>query len=115
MDGHAIARVRPGRGWGSEAAIERFAEELHKRGPIEWDPIAADIVRSATGLSGPAASLLLAGLPRIDSYENNFLPSATRERLGLKVAEARAAANELKALSTPERLTALDARSGSVR
>ena len=104
-----VSEERPGPGWGDEKTIERFLATLEKRGPVPWDPAAVDLLQRHTGLGRAAAALLLVTLPSIDSYEHNFLPAATREQIGIKLTDAKAARDELKALTRPERLAILDA------
>jgi hypothetical protein len=104
-----INEERPGRGWGDEKAIETALASLSRRGPVGWDPTAVQVLQDQTGLSRAAASLLLATMPAIDSYEHNFLSSETRQILDIKVGEAKAARDQLKSLSVSQRLTILDA------
>ncbi|WP_406065750.1 DNA-binding protein [Streptomyces sp. NBC_01077] len=60
---------------------------------------AAEEFSRLTGASGALARLVLVGMPDIDSWENNFLPAELRKTLGLKVAEAGHARDELRALT----------------
>ena len=99
---------RRAKGWGDDKSIGRLAANLERRGPIAWDPAAVACIQERTGLSWAASSLLLAGLPNLDSTEHNFLDAQTREILGIKLTEANAARGQLKALTGAERLAILD-------
>ncbi|MDH6115151.1 hypothetical protein P3T36_004070 [Kitasatospora sp. MAP12-15] len=83
----------------SAAALAEAAE----RGPAPWFPAAAERFAELTGVSGGLAGLVVAALPQLDSYQRNFLPLATRARLGLKVADAAVAKEELRGLDVPLR------------
>jgi hypothetical protein len=107
-DSSLVSEERRGPGWGDNRSIERFLEDLRRRGPIPWDPAAVTRLQELTGLSRAAAALLLATLPGIDSYEHNFLDSTVRETLGIKLTEANAARGQLKTLKTSTRLALLD-------
>jgi hypothetical protein len=72
-------------------------------GASAGDAETVDRLVGLTGLARAEASLLLAGLPRIDSTLHNFLDSGTREVLGLKVAEAASAKPALAALPAASR------------
>ena len=74
-------------------------ETLLNQGGPEWDPTAAERFAEATGWSLPAAKILLAGMPNLDSWEHNWLPKDLREFLGLKVAEANTAQKFLRGLT----------------
>ncbi|MEV6332042.1 DNA-binding protein [Streptomyces sp. NPDC051909] len=72
-------------------------------------PEAAEEFSRLTGVSGALARIVLAGMPDVDSWENNFLPSELRKMLGLKVAEAGHARDELRALTVEVRRALLAA------
>ncbi|MGF1426771.1 DNA-binding protein [Kitasatospora sp. LaBMicrA B282] len=71
-----------------------------EREPAPWFPAAAARFADLTGVTATMATLLLAGLPRIEDWQRNFLPAETRALLGLKVADAAAAREELRRLDT---------------
>ncbi|MFH9727589.1 DNA-binding protein [Streptomyces sp. NPDC017254] len=79
--------------------LTSFLREANSRGEVPFLPEAAEEFSRLTGVSGALARLVLVGMPEIDSWENNFLPSELRKTLGLKVAEAGHARQELRALS----------------
>lgn len=91
-------------GWGGRKRIHELLELIRTRGPAPWNVDAVGELVAKTGLTRAEAGLLLAGLPRIDSTDHNFLDSGTREVLGLKVAEAGSARPALAALTTAARL-----------
>ncbi len=67
-------------------------------GSPAWDAADAEKLASATGLTRAEASLVLAGLPRLDRYESDFLGKELRERLGLKASDAKVARESLKSI-----------------
>jgi len=79
------------------AAVESFLETLQARGPYAWDPARAAQLASRTGMSIHEAKLVLAGFPSFWSGDKNFLPTALRETLDMKVADATAARITLQA------------------
>lgn len=82
----------------SPARLAAWAAALRRERPA---PPAAELIDRAAALVGcerGVAALLLAGLPGYNSYEHNFLPKELREALGLKVAEATAARDQLRGL-----------------
>ncbi|WP_308249920.1 DNA-binding protein [Sphaerisporangium fuscum] len=86
-------------GEGREAGwLSASLGELAARGPAPWRPEAAEEFARLTGVSATLARLVTAGLPNIGGYEQNFLPKAARATLGLKVAEAAIAKDELRQL-----------------
>lgn len=82
-----------GPGW-----LAAFLREAAAHGPAPFHPGAADTFARLTGVSGALARLVVAGLPHIDGWERNFLPSDLRTALGLKAADASAARDELRQL-----------------
>ncbi|MFI6901498.1 hypothetical protein ACIBKY_09560 [Nonomuraea sp. NPDC050394] len=96
-------------GWATPRTLAAFVDRLRERGPAEHDPEAVELLCAETGLGRPAAALLLAGLPGLDSWGRDFLPAESREVLGLKPAEAVVARDELKPLTRQERRDLLDA------
>ncbi|MFI0827469.1 DNA-binding protein [Streptomyces roseolus] len=85
----------PARGAGWAAA---FLKKAEARGAAPFPPAAAEEFGRLTGASRALSGLVLAGMPGIDSHENNFLPLELRKTLGLKVAEAGHARDELRGL-----------------
>ncbi|MGW6413673.1 DNA-binding protein [Streptomyces sp. NPDC055055] len=82
-----------GAGW-----LTAFLAEAADRPEAPFLPERAEEFGRLTGVSAALARLVLAGLPEVDSWENNFLPAELRKTLGLKVAEAAHARDELRAL-----------------
>ncbi|MFJ6520602.1 DNA-binding protein [Streptomyces filamentosus] len=85
------------RGRGADWAAA-FLKEAEARGAAPFPPGAAEEFGRLTGASRALAGLVLTGMPQVDSHENNFLPVELRKTLGLKVAEAAQARDELRAL-----------------
>ncbi|WCD90433.1 hypothetical protein KPP03845_106861 [Streptomyces xanthophaeus] len=83
--------------------LAAFLAEAADRGPAPFVPEAAEEFARLTGVSAALSRLVLAGLPHVDSYEHNFLPTALRTALGLKAALAAQARDELKGLDTAVR------------
>ncbi|MFG2111882.1 DNA-binding protein [Streptomyces sp. NPDC048718] len=79
--------------------LTAFLKEAGARGPAPFAAEAAEEFARLTGATGALARIVVVGMPGIDSWENNFLPAELRKTLGLKVAEARLARDELRALS----------------
>ncbi|MEO3788226.1 DNA-binding protein [Actinocorallia sp. B10E7] len=73
-------------------------EEAAARGPAPWFPEAAEEFARLTGVTATTAKLVVAGLPRVDTWERSFLPAEVRRALGVKVAEADLAKDELRKL-----------------
>ncbi|MFF9198361.1 DNA-binding protein [Streptomyces sp. NPDC014779] len=89
--------------------LARFLEEARARGEAPFVPEAAEEFGRLTGVSGALARILLVGLPDVDSWETNFLPTELRKTLGLKVAEAGQAREELRTLPVEVRRAVLAA------
>ncbi|MFC6594255.1 DNA-binding protein [Kitasatospora paranensis] len=81
----------------------RLLAEVSARGPAPWFPAAAEEFARLTGLTGTMAALVVAGLPQIEAYERSFLPTADRTLLGLKVADAAVAKDELRTVAAGTR------------
>ncbi|MET7694300.1 DNA-binding protein [Streptomyces sp. NPDC005483] len=75
--------------------IRTFLTELAERGPAPWFPEAAEEFARLTGVTETVARLVVAGLPGIDVYERSFLKPETRTLIGVKVAPAAVAKDEL--------------------
>ncbi|MGP3689968.1 DNA-binding protein [Streptomyces sp. IBSNAI002] len=90
----------PGRGpdW-----LARFLTEAADRGPAPFVPEAAEEFARLTGVPGALARLLIAGLPSVDMWWNNFLTPELRTLLGLKAGEAAHARDELRSLEVAVR------------
>lgn len=82
-----------GSGW-----LTAFLGAAAEHGPAPFLPAAAEEFSRLTGVSGALAKLVVAGLPYVDSYERNFLPTELRTALGLKAADVAYARDELKNL-----------------
>ncbi|MEV6205502.1 DNA-binding protein [Kitasatospora sp. NPDC051914] len=82
-------------GDGRAAALLAYAAD---REPAPWFPEAAARFAELTGVTVTMASLVVSGMPRIEMWERNFLPSETRAMLGLKVTDAAVARDELRSL-----------------
>jgi len=83
---------------GEETAVGRvgaFLAELAQRGPAPWFPEAAEEFARLTGVTDTMARLIVAGLPGIDVYERSFLSAEARTLIGVKVAPAAVAKDEL--------------------
>ncbi|MER5625065.1 DNA-binding protein [Streptosporangium sp. NPDC002544] len=78
--------------------LGEFLGELAGRGPAPWRPEGAEEFARLTGVTATTARLVVAGLPYVDTYQRNFLPSDVRTALGLKAAEAAVAKDELHRL-----------------
>ncbi|MFC5644851.1 DNA-binding protein [Kitasatospora cinereorecta] len=79
------------------------------REPAPWFPEAAARFAELTGVTATMAALVVAGLPHVEGWERNFLPPETRALLGLKVADAAVARDELRALNAATRRALLAA------
>ncbi|BFV61062.1 DNA-binding protein [Kitasatospora sp. CMC57] len=93
---------------GADGSVAALLAEAAVRGPAPWHPEAAERFAELTGVTPTMAVLVTAGLPGIDAHDRNFLPTETRTTLGLKVADAAVAREELRALpsATRKRLVA---------
>ncbi|MGW3651225.1 DNA-binding protein [Streptomyces sp. NPDC000878] len=75
-----------------------FLTELAERGPAPWFPEAAEEFARLTGATGTMARLIVAGMPQVDVYQRTFLPTEARTTIGVKVADAAMAKDELRQL-----------------
>jgi hypothetical protein len=94
------------RGWGTPGQLLRLVELVRERGPFAWDAEAVLALSEATGLSRPAAALVLAGNLGAGGYQP-FLDEHERAVFGFKVGELEAARAELSMLHDDERLALL--------
>ncbi|WP_330455705.1 hypothetical protein OIB37_01765 [Streptomyces sp. NBC_00820] len=95
------------RGWGTPGQLLRLVELVRERGPVARDAEAVVALSEATGLSRPAAALVLAGNPGAGSYHPPFLDTHERAALGFKAGELESAHAELGMLCDDERLALL--------
>jgi hypothetical protein len=77
---------------------EAFLAELEARGPAPWRPEAAAEFARLTGVSRTLASLVVAGMPDVESYQRNFLSKETRTTIDVKASEAWVARDQLRDL-----------------
>ncbi|MGH8877792.1 MAG: hypothetical protein ACRD0P_10680, partial [Stackebrandtia sp.] len=75
-------------GWATPERVHELLSALDARGPVPFDPKAAEILVSLTDLKPPAAAMLLGGLPCLKTHGRNFLPAEVRKTLRLRVSEA---------------------------
>lgn len=80
------------------ARLAAWAAALRRDRPAPPAPELIDRAAALIGCERGIAALLVAGLPGYNSYEHNFLPKELREALGLKVAEAATARDQLRSL-----------------
>lgn len=95
------------RGWGDPGQLLRLVELIRERGPVTWDADAALALSEATGLSRPAAALVLAGNPGAGGYLMPYLDEQERAVFGFKVGELESARDELSMLNDDDRLALL--------
>ncbi|MDN3027308.1 DNA-binding protein [Streptomyces sp. S.PB5] len=86
-----------------------FLAELAERGPAPWFPEAAEEFARLTGVTETMARLIVAGLPGIDVHERSFLSAAARTLIGVKVAPAAVAKDELSRIDGAVRAAVLGA------
>ncbi|MGW0391307.1 DNA-binding protein [Streptomyces sp. NPDC003042] len=82
-----------GAGW-----LAAFLREAAERGAAPWFPGAAEEFSRLTGVSTAMAALVLAGLPRLDTFDRSWLPAGLRTALGIKAADAAPARDDLMEL-----------------
>ncbi|WP_416959054.1 DNA-binding protein [Streptomyces sp. Agncl-13] len=80
-----------------------FLTALAERGPAPWFPDAAEEFARLTGVTETMARLVVAGLPNADAYERAFLTTETRTVIGVKVAPAAVAKDELRGIDSAVR------------
>ncbi|MFD5520681.1 hypothetical protein [Streptomyces sp. NPDC127066] len=95
------------RGWGTTGQLTRLVELVRERGPVTWDADAALTLSEATGLSRPAAALVLAGNPGTSTYYKPFLDQHERAVLGFRNGELESGRAELGTLRDAGRLALL--------
>jgi len=84
------------------AYLMRVLELFAARGAPPFDGAAADEVSTKAGLTRSEAVLLLAGLPNVNAYANDFLGKEVRAALDLKAADASAAREAFRKLGAAE-------------
>jgi hypothetical protein len=97
-DGWRLAWDAPWDNGFTSERITRFCDTLDARGPVDWRPELADELVARTGMARGEARLVLAGLPRVRSWQTSYLDKETRERIGLTAASARASRERLNNL-----------------
>ncbi|MET9734799.1 hypothetical protein ABZZ79_30420 [Streptomyces sp. NPDC006458] len=95
------------RGWGTPEQLLRLVDLVWERGPFDWDADAVLALSEATGLSRPAAALVLSGNAGAGGYQVPFLDEHERSVYGFKAGELESARTELSAIRDEERLTLL--------
>ncbi|MEV0645087.1 hypothetical protein AB0I28_07465 [Phytomonospora sp. NPDC050363] len=82
----AIFRTREsGPGWGEAARLREFTALVRAKGPIPWDPAAAQAFAEYTGLTLATASWLLITVPLYDSWPRDVeRDKLIRDTLGMK-------------------------------
>ncbi|MFJ9896034.1 DNA-binding protein [Streptomyces sp. NPDC091280] len=80
-----------------------FLAALAERGPAPWFPDAAEEFARLTGVTETMARLVVAGLPGVDAYERTFLTTEARKVIGVKVAPAAVAKDELRGIDSAVR------------
>lgn len=97
--GHApLGDRQRGPGW-----LSGFLAAAAAHGPAPFRPEAAEEFSRLTGVSGALARLVVAGMPHLDGWARNFLPTELRTALGLKTADAVTARDELRKLDVDVR------------
>jgi hypothetical protein len=107
--GLVLAAHRQPSGWADGGRMVDLVHRFETDGPPPWRSEAVDRLAELTGMNRGEAALLLAGVPGLSSREVNFLPKATRETLGLSVAQARAARDALARVPTVTLVAILEA------
>lgn len=107
--GSLVGTIRPVVMPGGAQALRAWAEAVATTAPVPWNPSFQDAIAEGAGLSRAEAALLLAGCPGWGEYATNFLPKDVRTTLGLKVADAGAARDGLRALPQAKLTEALAA------
>ncbi|MEO3816414.1 hypothetical protein [Plantactinospora sp. B24E8] len=101
LDSASVGDNRPA-GW-----VSRFLAEYAARGPLPWQPAAVDRFVELTGVTRAVATLLLAGLPLVDT--GAALDAETRKLLNLKTVEVGYARRQLHTLAPDFRRAVLAA------
>ncbi|MGW2780299.1 hypothetical protein ACWC3X_03460 [Streptomyces populi] len=82
--------------WGTPGQLLRLVELVRERGPVTWDPDAVLALSEATGMSRPAAALVLAGNPGTGNWHGRTLfDQHEHAALGFKSGELDSAQEEL--------------------
>ncbi|GAA1741752.1 hypothetical protein [Luedemannella helvata] len=104
-----VTSAHPLTGWGDADRLATAADLVERHGAAPLPVAGQDTVAAATGISRAEAALLLAALPRLTSYEANFLTAQERALLGHKSETLRVARAALRQMPAPDRLALLDA------
>ena len=94
--------------WSGETIREFIAEARKNEKPF-LDPEKLQALANRLGITPAEVGLVWFGFPNFNTWEKNFLPKELRERLKLKVGEADAARQSLKALPDEARRDLLKA------
>jgi hypothetical protein len=86
------------------AWIGRFVAAARAHGGLPADEAALTQIAERTGLSRSEALLLYAGLPKINQYQADFLGKELRERLSIKMGDAKVAKPSLRGIDHESRL-----------
>ena len=105
------------RRWGDAEQLRCLVALVRDRGPMPWDPKAAEILAECSGLSRAAAALILAGIPGTNQRSLPFLDARESTILRIKATkvedelarrgEVSDALAELDGLTTGQRLDLL--------
>lgn len=91
--------------WGDAEQLRSLLALIARRGPVPWDPSAADELARRTGLSVPAATLILSGYLGIASRHSNagrMMDPVQRKTLPYKLSRFELAGGELADFSPLE-------------
>ncbi|MCD0451531.1 DNA-binding protein [Actinocorallia sp. API 0066] len=83
--------------WSAGPPVAYLAEYV-ARGPAPWFPEAAAEFARRTGVTPTLAALVVAGMPGLAARERGFLSAEVRKALGVKVADADLARDQLTKL-----------------
>ncbi len=95
---------------GRAAGVARLVALIRERGPVPYRAQAAERFAELTGIDVSVAALLLLGIPALDGYGRDSLPSPeTLELAGLRPTRAATARLRLRQVSTADRVRLLAA------
>ncbi|MES0836183.1 hypothetical protein [Nocardiopsis tropica] len=97
--GAGYERRRADLAWGDADQLTAFTAAVADRGPIPWDPGAAEALAGDTGLIPEAAELLLRAPWRVGA---GAVPDLDRRELGLSAVGARFAAEEFAGVTVQD-------------
>ncbi|GAA3853686.1 DNA-binding protein [Saccharothrix violaceirubra] len=81
------------------AWLTRLLDTYEERGPVPWHPGAVEALAEPTGMTGPEAAIVLAGMPGVERWDAVYMTTEHRRLIGLSQAEAKAGRQRLKPLS----------------